>query len=100
MKQPRRGPVLLLQVVLELILTSAALRLCVVLQFYEVDLPEASKKKQQMVKAVLPPPEQLPRPTYVGANLAEVALAQALEGSGFDPVKKTFFTCEGKARAV
>ncbi|KAL4419924.1 hypothetical protein ABPG75_007022 [Micractinium tetrahymenae] len=64
-------------------------------QFFEVDLPSASKRKQQLVKAVLPGPEELPRPVYVAADLAHVTLSAALAGTGFDRSKRTLFTCEG-----
>ncbi len=60
-----------------------------------MDLPAASKKKQQLVSSVLPPPEVLPRPTYVGADLSKVTLVEALAGTAFSPAKKTLFTCEG-----
>ena len=63
------------------------------LQFFEVDLPKASKKKQQLVKSCLP--ASVPRPTYVGANLAAVPLDEALRDTAFDPSRKTLFTCEG-----
>ncbi|KAL4430397.1 hypothetical protein ABPG77_002203 [Micractinium sp. CCAP 211/92] len=64
-------------------------------QFFEVDLPSASKRKQQLVRAVLPGPEELPRPVYVAADLAHVMLSAALAGTGFDASKRTLFTCEG-----
>lgn len=64
-------------------------------QFFEVDLPSASKSKQQLVTAVLPGPQELPRPVYVAADLAHVTLSAALAGTGFDASRRTLFTCEG-----
>lgn len=46
-------------------------------------------------RSVLPGAETLPRPVYIAADLGRVTLAAALEGSGFDPSRRTLFTCEG-----
>ena len=43
----------------------------------------------------LPPPAELPRPTYVAADLSKVTLDAALDGTGFSPSKRTLFTMEG-----
>jgi len=52
--------------------------------FYEIDLPHASQKKQEMVDKLLSP-DRFPRPEYVGADLSVVSLEDALEGTSFDP---------------
>ncbi|PRW33609.1 S-adenosyl-L-methionine-dependent methyltransferase [Chlorella sorokiniana] len=62
-------------------------------KFFEVDLPTASKRKQALVKACLS--KDIPRPTFIAADLSKVTLSQALAGSGFDPDVRTFFSCEG-----
>eukprot|EP01023_Acetabularia_acetabulum_P037892 TRINITY_DN3618_c0_g1_i1.p1 TRINITY_DN3618_c0_g1~~TRINITY_DN3618_c0_g1_i1.p1 ORF type:complete len:393 (+),score=88.68 TRINITY_DN3618_c0_g1_i1:234-1412(+) len=62
--------------------------------FYEIDLPHASEKKQEMVNKLLPE-ERFPRPEYVAADLGKVSLQDALEGTSFDPTQRTLFTIEG-----
>lgn len=48
-----------------------------------------------LCRAVLPGPQELPRPVYVAADLAHVTLSAALAGTGFDASRRTLFTCEG-----
>ena len=38
---------------------------------------------------------QYPRPVFVGADLSQCSLQQALQGTGFDPAKDSLFLCEG-----
>eukprot|EP00775_Hariotina_reticulata_P011525 gene11525-11668_t len=72
-------------------------------QFYEVDLPSASRKKQQMVQQLFVPQCNYPRPVYIAADLSKEDLARMLLGSnnsttagtGFDPSLPTLFTLEG-----
>ncbi|CAL5223896.1 g6492 [Coccomyxa viridis] len=64
-------------------------------QFFEVDLPQVSQKKIDLVDAVIPDKQKFPRPEYVGADLATTPVAEALTTHGFDPSKPTLFTCEG-----
>ena len=47
---------------------------------------------------MLPPPQVLPRPAYIAADLSHTPLDAALAGAGagsFDRTRPTFFTCEG-----
>eukprot|EP01026_Neomeris_dumetosa_P005107 TRINITY_DN113_c1_g1_i5.p2 TRINITY_DN113_c1_g1~~TRINITY_DN113_c1_g1_i5.p2 ORF type:complete len:283 (+),score=39.31 TRINITY_DN113_c1_g1_i5:430-1278(+) len=62
--------------------------------FYEIDLPHASLKKQEMVDKLLAK-ERFYRPEYIGADLGKVCLEEALEGTSFDPTQRTLFTIEG-----
>ncbi|KAG2486967.1 hypothetical protein HYH03_014340 [Edaphochlamys debaryana] len=64
-------------------------------RFFEVDLPIASETKQRLVDKLGFVKDQAARPTYVGADLARVPLAQALAGTGFDPAAPTLWTVEG-----
>ena len=38
---------------------------------------------------------QYPRPIFVGADLTQCSLQQALQGTGFDLAKPAVFLCEG-----
>eukprot|EP00882_Tetradesmus_deserticola_P017849 GHRQ01019146.1.p2 GENE.GHRQ01019146.1~~GHRQ01019146.1.p2 ORF type:complete len:130 (+),score=60.43 GHRQ01019146.1:1617-2006(+) len=60
-------------------------------QFYEIDLPHASRHKQELVRSLLPA-DKYPRPEFVAADLAKVKLADALAATSFDPTKTTLFT--------
>ncbi|KAI8474183.1 MAG: S-adenosyl-L-methionine-dependent methyltransferase [Monoraphidium minutum] len=62
--------------------------------FFEVDLPAASKRKQELVSELFPAAAH-PRPAYIAADLAAVPLMDALEGCGFDASKPALFTIEG-----
>lgn len=76
-------------------------------RFFEVDLPHASAKKQQLVQQLLQPEASHPRPVFIGADLSKVSLDQALlepsyaaastagAAVGFDPTQPTLFTVEG-----
>jgi hypothetical protein len=46
--------------------------------FFEVDLPHASAKKQQLVQQLLQPEASHPRPVFIAADLSRVSLDQAL----------------------
>eukprot|EP00878_Enallax_costatus_P004256 GHUV01004486.1.p1 GENE.GHUV01004486.1~~GHUV01004486.1.p1 ORF type:complete len:442 (+),score=110.56 GHUV01004486.1:1220-2545(+) len=63
-------------------------------RFYEIDLPHASKRKQDLVRGLLPA-SKFPRPEFVAADLSKVKLADALANTTFDPNLPTFFTAEG-----
>ncbi|WIA41967.1 hypothetical protein OEZ86_009270 [Tetradesmus obliquus] len=63
-------------------------------KFYEIDLPHASKNKQELVRSLLPA-DKYPRPEFVAADLSKVKLADALAATSFDPTKTTLFTAEG-----
>lgn len=78
------------------------------MKFFEIDLPHASHLKRQLVDTCLPLTQQgdmadgeaasqaaSGRPCYIAADLAAVPLADALEGTGFDPSQPTFFSCQG-----
>lgn len=64
-------------------------------QFFELDLPHVSENKKHLVNKILPDANKYPRPTYIGADLANVPLKEALTAGGFDPAQRTMFTCEG-----
>lgn len=64
-------------------------------KFFEIDLPEASAKKQDLVDAVLPDVARYPRPAFIAADLATTSLADALAGSGFDAALPTFWLVQG-----
>ncbi|KAF8059655.1 S-adenosyl-L-methionine-dependent methyltransferase [Scenedesmus sp. PABB004] len=64
-------------------------------KFYEIDLPHASAKKQELVRDLLPASKGYSRPEFVAADLSKVKLADALAGTSFDPTQRTFFTVEG-----
>ena len=38
---------------------------------------------------------QFPRPVFVGADLSQCTLHEALQGTGFDTAKPALFICEG-----
>lgn len=63
--------------------------------FYEVDLPAASTRKQQLVQKLGFVKEGMPPPVYVAADLSRVDLATALAGCSFDPSQPALFTVEG-----
>eukprot|EP00775_Hariotina_reticulata_P003817 gene3817-4075_t len=63
-------------------------------RFYEIDLPHASRKKQELVADLLPS-SQYPRPEYVAADLSKVKLADALARTSYDPRKRSLFIAEG-----
>lgn len=63
--------------------------------FFEVDLPEASRKKQELVDAVLSA-AAFPRPTFVAADLAVNPLMDVLAAvPDYDAAAATLFTMEG-----
>eukprot|EP00884_Botryococcus_braunii_P006996 jgi/Botrbrau1/16298/Bobra.0066s0067.1 len=64
-------------------------------KFFELDLPHVSENKKHLVNKILPDATKYPRPTYIGADLANVPLKEALTAGGFDPAQRTMFTCEG-----
>ncbi|PNH09534.1 putative S-adenosyl-L-methionine-dependent methyltransferase [Tetrabaena socialis] len=64
-------------------------------RFFEVDLPSASGIKQRLVEKLGWITSPAMRPTYVGADLSRVPLAEALAGTGFDPTQPALFTVEG-----
>lgn len=57
--------------------------------------PRPTARAQELVSKCLPDASRFPRPTYIAADLSEVSLASALQGSGFDASKKTIFLAEG-----
>ncbi|MEW5316213.1 MAG: hypothetical protein WDW38_007595 [Sanguina aurantia] len=63
--------------------------------FFEVDLPHASSKKQQLVQKLKLLPAEARAPTYVGADLSEQDLSQALSGSAFSAACPTLYIIEG-----
>lgn len=64
-------------------------------RFYEVDMPHASEKKQELVRELLPAKEGFSRPEFVGADLSKVKLADALSTTSFDPTRRALFIAEG-----
>ncbi|GIL48590.1 hypothetical protein Vafri_4651 [Volvox africanus] len=48
--------------------------------FFEIDLPEASQRKRELVERTLPV-DQFPRPTFIAADLSKVSVADVLLGT-------------------
>ncbi|GBF98456.1 S-adenosyl-L-methionine-dependent methyltransferase [Raphidocelis subcapitata] len=63
-------------------------------KFYEVDLPHASEKKRELVEKLFPA-DKYPRPQFIGADLSQVGLADALAPSDFDRSRRTLYLIEG-----
>lgn len=62
--------------------------------FYEIDLPDASKKKQELVQKLIPK-SQYEWPEFVGADLSTVSLEDAMNGTSFQKTKRSLFIVEG-----
>lgn len=63
-------------------------------KFYEVDLPHASEKKQELVREHMPA-DKYTWPEFVGADLSKVSLMQALAKTSWDSTRRTMFIMEG-----
>eukprot|EP00879_Flechtneria_rotunda_P000635 GHRR01000748.1.p1 GENE.GHRR01000748.1~~GHRR01000748.1.p1 ORF type:complete len:385 (+),score=106.17 GHRR01000748.1:472-1626(+) len=63
-------------------------------KFYEIDLPNDSEKKKELVKQHMPA-DKYTWPEFVGADLSKVSLIEALSNTSFDTTKRTLFTMEG-----
>ncbi|MEW5316214.1 MAG: hypothetical protein WDW38_007596 [Sanguina aurantia] len=64
-------------------------------QFYEIDLPQASTKKQQLVTKLKLLPQEAHPPSYAGADLSVESLSDVLSRTAFDPARPALFTVEG-----
>jgi methyltransferase (TIGR00027 family) len=63
-------------------------------RFYEIDLPHASKKKQELVAEHMPK-GKYSWPEFVAADLSQVSLMEALSGTSWNKTKRTVFIIEG-----
>ncbi|KAK9830684.1 hypothetical protein WJX74_002499 [Apatococcus lobatus] len=64
-------------------------------KYFEIDLPEASLRKQKLVRQVLHDYKEYPRPEYLAADLSKTALEDVLVKSSFDTAQPAILLCEG-----
>lgn len=62
--------------------------------FFEIDLPDASRKKQELVQKLIPETEYR-WPEFVAADLSSVRLEDALKGTTFQKTTRSLFIVEG-----
>lgn len=63
-------------------------------KFFEIDLPDASQKKQELVQKLIPKTEYR-WPEFVSADLSTVSLENAFKGTSFQKTKPSLFIAEG-----
>jgi len=63
-------------------------------RFYEIDLPHASEKKQELVREHMPK-DKYSWPEFVAADLSQTTLMEALSNTTWNSTKRTMFIIEG-----
>jgi len=63
-------------------------------RFYEIDLPHASEKKQELVREHMPK-DKYSWPEFVAADLSQTSLMEALSNTSWNRTKRTVFIIEG-----